>query len=282
MTISSKLPTRSVLRRAAWGFGAVVLVVLAALPAGGGQRASDEALVRLRSAEPAERVAACRALIDLAAQDAERVLPVLADALRDPVAGVRLAAGEAILAASLSEGKGANAVVRLAPRVIERLADSEPEVRALAARVLAAGSPHTPAVAADALTARLSDPAAEVRQAAAVALGGLQTPGEAVLAALVAALRDDPVGAVRAESARAIGRLRADDREVIDALVAAVAESDPFVARQAVRALGKIGPAAYSAAGALEAVAVDPHADAETRMHAVYALRSLGVPAPRD
>lgn len=282
MTSSSHLRPRAGLRRASLRSIAVLLLVLAAHPAAGRQRGTDETLVRLRSADPAERVAACGALAEVAARDAERVLPALADALRDPVAAVRLGAGEAILVAALSGTEEAVAVGRLVPRLVERLDDSAPEVRAVAAQVLAASGPHTPAVAADALAARLADPAAEVRQESTGALGGLRSPGESVIAALVAVLRDDPAPAVRAEAARALGRLQVDERKVVEALVAAIGESDPFVARQAVRALGKIGPGAYAAADALEAVAGDPDADPEIRMHAVYALRSLGVQAPRD
>jgi HEAT repeat protein len=273
---------RGTARRIAVRTAALLLLATAALPALAGRAQADELvtelLLKLRDSEPAERAAASDALAEVAARDAERVLPALADALRDPVAKVRLHASEALLVAALADTRSAHAVAGLAPRLVERLTDVSPEVRAAAARALAAGYPHTPGVAADALVKRLDDPSVEVRKEALGALGGLASPGQRVVAALLRTLRDDPTPAVRGEAARALGGLQANENAVVTALIAALSDADPFVVRQAVRALGKLGPAAFAAAEELERIARDPEADAELRMHAVYALRSLGVP----
>lgn len=261
-------------RLAAGALGGLLLVAAGGRPevvvGDAGSRAVDQT---------GGRVAAVQALAARAAIDGERVVPALADALVDPSPAVRRHAAEGLLAAAHADLEGAAAVERLTPQLVARLEDPDAEVRAVAAAVLASASPHTSPRAADALVARLDDPAREVRENALGALAGLRSPGEPVIGALLVTLRDDAAPSVRGEAARALGALRPRDAAVVEGLIAALGDADPYVRRQAVRALGKLGAGALAAAGELERIADDPTVEAETRMHAVYALRSILGPA---
>jgi len=258
----------------------VVLLLLAtAAPSFGLDRDLDDWVTQLRVGDPAERAAAAEALAEAASHDVRPLVPVLADALRDPVAEVRLRAAEAFLAAAWGSDENGAQLNRVTPRLIERLDDVSAAVRVAAANALAVHQPHTPRQAVPALLARLGDADHEVRQAALGALGHLQEPDEAVLQALLVAQREDPNREVRADAMRALGDLGADDPAVVEALIATLSDPDPYVRRQAVRALGKLGPAAFPAVDELERIAEDPQADDEIRRHAASALRSIGVPA---
>lgn len=278
---------RTTLRNSTLVAGALLLFVsVAPLLALDGER--DDLMIGLSSTVSAERAAAVEAATASAMRDLEPLLPALQNALRDPVVDVRLAGSVTLKVAAMASDENARALQAAAPALIERLADSSPEVRREAADALTAVRPHTPAAASPALLGLLDDPSAEVREAALGAIGGLATATPVVEAALVSTLRGGDEPTVRGDAARALGNLRADGATAVEALVGAVDDTEPYVRRQAVRALGKLGAAAYSAVEALERIARDPRADASLREHAVYALRSIGgvhdrqLPDPED
>ena len=277
------MPMRPMTRRlCAFAAGALLLTIADGPALGAGEPTSQAVLARLRSAQPAERVAAAEALTEIAGADFERTLPSLRDALRDPVAEVRLRVAQALQAAAVVSVENARALEGVTPQLLERLTDTAAEVRAAAALALAATYPNTPQRAAGDLTRLLTDSDPEVRTAALAAISGLRSSDPAVTPALLTTLQTDSVGTVRGEAARALGTLGVAEQPVVEALTAALADGELYVRRQAVRSLGRLGPAAFGAADSLERIARDPREDAELRMHATYALRSIGSPAADD
>jgi HEAT repeat protein len=170
-----------------------------------------------------------------------------------PTLAAQLAKGRSVPA----RGRVALALAEVAPESGETVAalaaalrDPHLEVRVSAAMALRTCGPAARGAAA-ALEKALADERREVRRAAALALGGI---GKAALPALKRALAgDDPL--VRKYAARAVGDAGANDAGAVDALAAALADGNADVRREAVWSLTLLGPAAASAAGALERAA---------------------------
>lgn len=274
MMIPRKNPMRPTMLRASAFVTGLLILGLASTPVLGDT--VDRLVVQLRSAQPADRVAAAEALVEAAPQHFEQILPALRQAVRDPVAGVRLRVLQALESGAIAETDNARALVGMTPQLLERLTDTDSEIRATAARVIGSTYPYAPASAEDGLLERLADPDREVRVAALGALSRLRQASPRLVEGVLGVLAEDPEPTVRGEAARTLGALRVEDTGVVQALIGALDDPDPFVRRQSVRALGELGPSAYAAAERLHRIAMDPDVDPEIRMHAVYALRSIG------
>ena len=121
---------------------------------------------------------------------------------------------------------------RLAGAFIDALRDSDPDVRARAARALGQHRVHT---AAPVLRNALGDEDAGVRMRAAWALGRIRD--DAAVDSLLNLLRD-PVQEVRERAAWALGTLR--DPAAVDGLVAALEDADAAAQHRIAWALGRI------------------------------------------
>ena len=121
---------------------------------------------------------------------------------------------------------------RLASTFIDALSDSDPNVRARAARALGQHRVHA---AATVLRSALGDEDADVRKRAASALGRIRD--HAALDGLLNLLRD-PVQEVRERAAWALGTLR--NPAAVEGLVAALEGTDPAGQERIAWALGRI------------------------------------------
>lgn len=121
---------------------------------------------------------------------------------------------------------------RVADAFIAALRDTEPDVRAEAARALGR---YRVASAAGPLTQALEDADPDVREEAARSLGRIGSPES--LKALIGAM-DDPDPDVREQAIDALASMRRP--EAVPGLVAALRSSEPEIAERAARALGFI------------------------------------------
>jgi HEAT repeat protein len=153
--------------------------------------------------------------------------------------------------------EAARAIARIAPaddRVIAALSralrDKQYGVRATAAELLGKCSPSA-GKAVDALAQALSDERKEVCRAAALSLGKIGKGGVSVL---IKGTGGDSADHTRIYCVRALGHAGRDREtaQAVDALIKALEDSNARVRREAVWALGLIGPGAKSAYKALE------------------------------
>ncbi|WP_411101423.1 fumarate reductase/succinate dehydrogenase flavoprotein subunit [Streptomyces sp. cmx-4-9] len=197
-------------------------------------------------------------------------------------AGTGTGTGTGTAAADGGSGSGS-------PRILELLAlaeespglallgpylhDPEPAVRAAA---VAAVAETVPAGAGPALAARLTDPAPAVRAAAAAALRELVEvlPGGPELGAGLRSALAVPDPVVRSAALEALRALRLGDAELY---AGALADADPEVRIQAVRAL-----VAVDAVAALAAAAGDPAREVRVAVAKGLAAVHAPTPAPLD
>jgi HEAT repeat protein len=157
---------------------------------------------------------------------AEQAVPLLRAALKDEWLCVRGSAAMSL------EAYGAQAVTAV-PDLLNALADSEVEVRAISARALG-----------------------EIGDKSAVPF-------------LITSLRDQ-AQLVRWFSACALGKFGTEAGLIVPALVAALKDKEPEVCRSAAAALGEIGPSAHIAVSSLRNLLHDK--DWMLRVRAAYAL----------
>jgi HEAT repeat protein len=150
-------------------------------------------------------------------------------------------------------------------KLAELCADPDPKVRRKAASVLTWSEGPLPQEAAAPLLKALADKDVEVRAAAADALGRIRPVAAWVVPALVDALEDVELmsfserngGDFDRTSAPADGLVRVG-RPAVAALVGALKSSNSFRRLQAAIVLGRIGPRAADARGALDEAAAEP------------------------
>lgn len=171
--------------------------------------------------------------------------------------------------------------------LVAALADPDPLVRAGSARAIGALAPGVPG-AVPALVSLFPDrdairAVAEFREAGAEAvpplikltkhgdaavrrqsvrtLGRIGRPALAALPELMTLTASDPDTGVREQSAEAFGDIGPAAAAGIPTLVLALHDENARVRRDAVRSLGKMGPEARDALGAVQALANDPDED---------------------
>jgi HEAT repeat protein len=201
---------------------------------------SDAALVALTEAlTDAEEFVRWQAAEALAAQDAGRVFPMLADLLNNTHPLKRAGA-----ATALGRLGSEAATLTLERRLRE---ETDPEVRAAIVAALGeAGDPNL----APALEPLLEDADPDLRRAVATALGRLGNPAAATALAQALAQPSQPLLVRRAIAAALVRTAHPDAQEP---LVAALADADPQVRAYAARALGLAGSEpAYDALRVLE------------------------------
>jgi HEAT repeat protein len=173
------------------------------------------------------------------------------------------------------------------PDLVAALADSDPLVRAGAARTIGGLAPDVPgaipalvkcfpdrdairavaefkqagAEAVPSLIEMTRNPDAAVRRQAVRALGKIGVRALDALPQLMALTTGDPEPGVREQSAEAIGEIGSPAAAGIPALVKALGDSGARVRRDAVRSLGQMGPAAKGALQEVLALANDPDDD---------------------
>jgi HEAT repeat protein len=176
------------------------------------------------------------------------------------------------------------------PELIAALADTDPLVRGVAARSVAAVTPDAaeavPALMklfpdVDAIRAvsrygKAGAPAVPrliellkhddsvVRWQSARALGKIGEPAVPAVPELMRLTREDKQPQVREHAAEAMGDIGPAAAAGIPALVAALHDENSRVRRDAVRALGEMGSAAKSAIDAVKAAIKDPDADVKS------------------
>ena len=150
------------------------------------------------------------------------------------------------VAALASFGPAASGVV---PALINALADTETLVRVAANRTLGEIGPDGAPALVQALG---NDPRSEVRAGAALVLGNLVGTDDRAVSALAAALEGDAALDVRVSAARGLSVGGPESVAALPALVDALEAPEPELAQWAALALGRMGPAAAAAVGALE------------------------------
>ena len=224
---------------------ALASVAAAGLPPGAALADEPAALVaKLRSPSPAERLAAEKALIELGAP----AVPALVEMLQAREADPRASAAYVLGMIGAKAGAAGPA--------LGRLARSGPTpVRIAACVALGQIGPAAPDATA-ALAAALGCPEMGVRRAAVWAL---QQIGPPAVPELLKNLTHDSA-TMRGWSAHALREIGGGAKDAVDALVRLLrTEADWSVRREAVLALGQLGPAASKAAATLvEAFAGDP------------------------
>jgi HEAT repeat protein len=179
---------------------------------------------------------------------AELFLPVLLRVVKDPDAGCRARALEAL--AVLAPPNASDSVSSLVLRaLLEAIRDKDDSVRTVAVGSLA-GLGKDPKPVLKAIRSALADPSVEVRQAAARGLGQLalivptsQSDVASILIPLLAS-REEP--RVRVTAAWTLGLFGSDQRrhpagagpDVVPALIAALSDPEVDVRRAAITTLG--------------------------------------------
>jgi HEAT repeat protein len=226
-------------------------------------------LERLRSGDPQQRKAACRA----AARDPAGALLVepLVDALGDPVRAVGRAASDAVVAIADRAGE-LHALLRRALR------SEDPRRRWGAAFTLARLEPPGPKLL-PALVGALADAEGNVRWAAARLLVETGRRHPEVLPLLLGLAGSDPRPPVRRMAAFALAELAPDLPEAARVLLAATRDDDPVVRRAAFAALAALlDPPPEVGKRLLEALTSDP--DTSIRRIAALALGELAASSP--
>jgi len=254
-------------------------------------------LAALRHKNPRVQALSLKGLLDMGTPPAE-LLPVLNEVLAesdpklvDEILAVLASSGHEglpglILALKRPESRGHAALLleRLGPKASEAVpglivaaGDKSAEVRrealyALGA-ILAGKGPADPAI-----IAALDDQDTQVRATAAYALGRIGPASRGAVGKLRPMLEsDEPL--VRVVSAWALVHITPQDDEVtrkaVPILIQGLKSETVAVRRGSANALGKLGPKAREAAGALTDATRDP--DATVRTAALAALEQLGV-----
>ncbi len=158
-------------------------------------------------------------------------------------------------------------------KLMKRLASSDADVRAEAARMLALMGPNA-AVAVPQLISALKDGSGKVRMMAAMALGEIGHPAKEAVPALLEAANDKS-DFVRALAAGALGKTGRGAKGVVPALIGMLGDKHREVRRAAATGLGDIGQADEPVLNALIAtLGKDP--DSAVRVDAAQALGQLG------
>lgn len=202
--------------------------------------------------------------IGVEARDA--VVPLL-ETLKDPDAGVRQAAVNAL-------GHVAGDDEQVLVECVKLLCDEEPVRNAVVRMLAGPAGPRDTVCRAVARLFRARE--GRFRAGAAAAAGVLLESRPDFVPYLIKSLEDLDVN-VRALAARALSELREPGRAVVLALGKALRDVAPAVRQQSARALDIFGPAAAPAVPYLVAVLKD--SDATVRFYAVEALEEL---APRQ
>jgi hypothetical protein len=213
---------------------AAVGAILLALTLLGCEPGGERVRRALASQDPAQR---CEAIERLAESRERAAVELVVPHLKDPSPRVRRAAVAAV--ATLG---GARAQLG---RLLDRLQDGDLEVRIATARALGDSGD---ARARPGLVSALEDRSPVVRRAASAALAalGVTPSGQAAalaaqrLAAEIARLQH-PDEQIRASAARELGL--AEQADAVAPLIRALDGTSPLVAREAARALGRIGSA---------------------------------------
>ncbi len=232
----------------------------------------------LRSADPEQRLAAIREISALGQDESGAAILPLTAALRDPVAGVRGAAAEALGRVGsqvVAAGKDAETVRGAVEGLFAALKDADASVRREAAGALAslaqiasgtstrasargkakaARSTTQPPNLVDekavvaALLESLGDPDTEVRRSGLLALGNvapdvLGNPPQPLFTAM-----EDKSPIVREAAVTALARFPRDLDPLIPVLLRHAEHDDPLVQAACIRALARIKPSALSPA----------------------------------
>jgi HEAT repeat protein/S1-C subfamily serine protease len=219
-------------------------------------------LAALHGTDSELRQAAARALGNLGADAKERAQPALLQALEDEDADVRAAAAEGLAALPLDTGD--------VPVLLKLLRQPDTAVRAGAARALGKIGPEA-RTALRALTDLLQDRSEVVRRAALEGLGGIGPDASPVVDDVVRLLKD-PRPDVRRAAVDALGGMGTGAKSAARSVAEAL--SDPELRKNALAALGKIGPSgAHEALPVLAGLLKD--GDKEARLEALAALAAL-------
>lgn len=235
--------------------------------------------VRLRSADPNERRAACVAAVD----DPSAVLlaDALADVLGDPVKAVVRAASDALVAIGRRDGGVAGRDGGVAGRdggvdeaLRRALRSDEPARRFGAAFTAARLDPPSPRLL-PVLVEALASADGDVRWSAARLLVEAGRAHGEVLPLLVGLARAGESAVVRRMATFALRELAPDRPEAAAVLLDAARDSDLHVRRAATTAMASLlSPPATVARHLLSALGSDP--DAATRRLAALALGEIG------
>jgi HEAT repeat protein len=265
------------------------------------QEAAPALVEVLRDKNDVVRARAVEALGKIGNGAAEVAVPGLVRALRDPDNWVSALAAEAL-------GQMADAAEEAVPALVRSLGHVNPLVRGNAAEALgrmgARAGPARPALerasrdedggvrspalgalgalgsptatSAEAVRAGLQDADPRVRAAAVSALGAWGGEGGVTPQALLALL-DDSSDQVKVEVTRVLPRLAGVTPEVVEGLCRSLRDDgSPLIHEHAAAALGKLGPAAAAAGGALLRAAQT--GDVSVRESALRALALIQPP----
>lgn len=257
---------------------------------GAAAKRSLPVLVELfRSNDAAVRGAAAQAVAKMAEANRAIVVPAVAAALRDPDPGMRLGA-IATAGALGSDG------VSLVPALVERLADTQPDVqKATQDALFQMGPPALPALrpllaspgvaavlsrfgapAIPFLTEALGGEPPAVRIAAATGLAGMGSAAASAAESLGKALHDVDAD-VRVSVAQALAAIGSSASAANAALASALADPSPAVRAAAATAIGQTDKDGRIAAPALVKALDDPVADVQRA--AADSLRRAGARA---
>lgn len=178
---------------------------------------------------------------------------------------------EAVIDALAVMGPASRPAVPVLARTSDRTIDLDIAARKATAAILSAGDDRDIAGLID----QLGSTDASLRLRAAKALGGYRAAAANALPFLNLALADAD-GDVRRAAVAALRLIQPDGKptkELIAALVLDLRDPDDAFRLQAVRALGRYGPAAAAAATAVEATLADP--DKDVRKAAADALARI-------
>ncbi len=176
-------------------------------------------------------------------ESADRAIPALVRSLRHISPEVRRSAAEAL-------GKMGAAAAAARSALEAAASDEDGGVRSQAIRALGALGDPTP-TSTERILAWFQDPDPMVRAAAVESSGRSSEPGEAMAGALMLLL-DDPNDRVKVEVTKVLPGLTGATPAVIDGLCRRLLEDDSdWVQDCAAMALGKLGPPASPAGGAL-------------------------------
>jgi HEAT repeat protein len=197
----------------------------------------------LADKDPQIRADAAAALGDLGSKAADAVTD-LGQALGDKEAAVRKTVAQALRRI----GPDAKAAL---PSLLESLTDADGDVRQAALEALDALGPFD-RTDVHILVSALRSQGTRQRSFAAKALGRVGLETQSAVHALVEALGDNDTQ-VRAMAALSLGNAKVDVAETVLALTRLLKDSDQEVRANAIRSLEKLGPAAGSVRGLIEA-----------------------------
>jgi HEAT repeat protein len=232
---------------------------------------SHPVLEGLRSADPAGRLAACRAAVD--DPSGTLLIDALGEALADPVREVSRAAGDALVALGRLD--------RSVDEVLRRALRSQDTGRRFgAAAALARLAPPGPMLI-PALVEALGQRDGDVRWTAARLLVDAGRLHPEVLGILLGLARGDERPPVRRMAVFALRELAPDLPECARTLVQSTHDDDTSVRRAALTAMASLlDPPAFVLERLLEVLGDDAHADPASRRIATLAFGELGATDP--